>query len=166
MQADLRHFSVASAHPSDQVEDARALFREYGLFLKATQSCGYHNHDRFEEEIAALPAPYTSRNGGLLVAYQQAEAIACFAYRAAYVDAASVCELKRLYVRPSHRGQGLARKLVEQALNLAKALGYKHVILDTDVATMAGAQKLYLSLGFAEYKPREGTIAFLDRSLA
>ncbi len=149
-----------------EVEAARVLFREYGVFLKATQSCGYFSHDRFVEEIAALPEPYTTRQGGLLLAYREGVAVGCVAYRISPTEQVGEFEIKRLYVRPAARGQGLARTLVERVLAVLRAAGCRRVTLDTDVETMPGARELYLSLGFAEYREREGTIAFLDRTFA
>ena len=166
MQVALQWLSADAPSPPRAVDDVRELFAEYGLFLKETQSCGYFNHDRFVEEIAALPTPYTSRRGGMLVAYHEGVAAACIAYRVSPTEEPEVCEIKRLFVRPLLRGQGLARMLVEWVLEITRTAGYLRVTLDTDVATMPEALELYLKLGFAEYKQRAGTIAFIDRSLA
>ena len=58
-----------------------------------------------------------------------------------------VCEIKRLYVRPSARGLGLGRKLMNSILSHAKDMGAKRVLLDTGVYDTA-AQNLYGTLGF------------------
>ena len=59
------------------------------------------------------------------------------------------CEIKRLYVRPSARGLGLGRKLMESILSHARTNGATNVLLDTGVYDTA-AQGLYRSLGFRE----------------
>lgn len=41
------------------IEDTRSLFEEYGQFLLNTQSCGFFSYPKFQQEIAAFPAPYT-----------------------------------------------------------------------------------------------------------
>ncbi len=172
MQRDSTKFiirKIGDPHPGGdgdrQVEEARALFAEYGLFLKVTQSCEYFNYATFEGEIAALPKPYTSRRGDILLAYAGGEPIACIAFRVSFAEWPESCEIKRLYVRPACRGAGVARMLVLRMLEDAKAFGYRRAILDTDAAHMAGALKLYTTLDFAEYKARQGSIAFLERGL-
>ena len=62
------------------------------------------------------------------------------------------CELKRLYVPPSHRGRGIGRLLVIQAIKDAREIGYNRMRLDT-LPGMQPAQKLYRELGFKPIAP-------------
>ncbi len=165
MEFVIQRITDAPPEGLNQVEAARELFEEYGLFLKATQSCGYFDYATFTQEIEALPGPYTERNGNLLLVYADTTALACVAFRVSFAEGPRSCEIKRLYVRPGYRSAGLARTLVVRLLMEARAAGYTRAILDTDVEHMPGARELYTSLGFAEYKPRWGTIAFLERLL-
>lgn len=57
-----------------------------------------------------------------------------------------LCELKRLYLRPSARGLGLGRRLVEAILVFAKE-HYQGMYLET-IQEMQGAIQLYNRLGF------------------
>jgi ribosomal protein S18 acetylase RimI-like enzyme len=64
------------------------------------------------------------------------------------VDAATA-EVKRMYVRPSARGLGLGRALLQRLMADATTLGYEVARLET-AAFMAEAQSLYRSLGFTD----------------
>jgi len=121
---------------ADDVELVRTLFREYAGSLGVDLS-----FQGFEEELAALPAGYDV----LLVAGSEG----CVGVRP-FAD--GVCEMKRLYVRPSARGSGLGKALALAAIERARRLGYESMRLDT-MPAMVAAQALYESLGFVEIPP-------------
>jgi putative acetyltransferase len=87
---------------------------------------------------------YGPPRGGLLLAEIEGLPAACVALRP--LDA-TVCELKRLYVRSGYRGRGLGRLLAQAAFEAARRLGYGRIRLDTS-PEMQAAQRLYESLGF------------------
>jgi GNAT superfamily N-acetyltransferase len=68
---------------------------------------------------------------------------------------AATAELKRLYVRPAHRGAGLGRRLVNQVLADARSLGYQTVLLET-ADFMNDAHRLYRSVGFCDTERYDG----------
>lgn len=76
--------------------------------------------------------------------------------------------MKRLYVAPPGRGQGLGAALIAQLVHEATALGYSELVLDT-LPSMHQAQSLYAQAGFHPIPPYypspiQGT-AFLARHL-
>ena len=103
----------------------------------------------FEAWLDSLPGPYSPPGGRLLVVRCAGEPAGCVALRGLGDDAA---EVKRLYVRERFRGLGLARVLVQELIEIARAAGYARLRLDTH-KSMIPAQTLYRSFGFAEIAP-------------
>lgn len=66
----------------------------------------------------------------------------------------STAEVRRLYVRPSHRGRGLGRALLEALIEQVADAGYEHLRLNTGPHTEA-AHALYDDIGFASIPPYE-----------
>jgi GNAT superfamily N-acetyltransferase len=66
-----------------------------------------------------------------------------------------IAEIKRMYVRPSARGRGVGRKLLERLLDDAHVLGFRLVRLES-AAFMREAHALYRSFGFDSVAPYEG----------
>ncbi len=119
----------------------RLLFEEYRTWLGI--DLGFQ---RFEEELSSLPGDYGRPRGRLWLAMMGGEAAGCAAIRP---FGESDCEMKRLYVRPAHRGKGVGRRLASTAIEMAKELGYRRMLLDT-LASMTDAMRLYRALGFEE----------------
>ena len=62
------------------------------------------------------------------------------------------CELKRMYVRPSHRRSGIGSRLCDEAVSIARRLGYRAIRLDT-LDSLTAAKRLYESQGFRRIPP-------------
>ncbi len=65
----------------------------------------------------------------------------------------SVCELRKMYLAPSVRGQGFGRRLLERALTRARELGFERVVLET-ASVLRAAIALYERYGFRRYTPQ------------
>lgn len=125
-----------------QLEEVRALFLEYA------ESLGFGLwFQRFEKEVVGLPAMYAPPEGRLLLGTVGRKAAGCAGLRK---FESSIGEMKRLYVRPQFRGLGLGRRLAEQIVSEARAVGYQKLRLDTIVGKMDRAIQLYRQLGFVE----------------
>lgn len=91
-------------------------------------------------------------HGAWLVGWRGDEAVACGGVR---LLSPEVAEVKRMYVDPSARGGGLARRLVARLEEEAAALGARVVRLDTG-REMAPAVALYRSSGYREVDDYNG----------
>jgi ribosomal protein S18 acetylase RimI-like enzyme len=131
---------IRQATTGEEIEIARVLFREYAAWLQV-DLC----FQKFSEELANLPGLYAPPRGRLLLAWVDREAVACVGLRPL---AESVCEMKRLFVRPAFRGQKLGRRLALQVIADARSIGYASIVLDT-LSSMETALQLYERLGFA-----------------
>jgi putative acetyltransferase len=153
-------FTIIEALSPESVAQAKALFEEYAAGLPFSLC-----FQGFEAELASLPGRYAPPAGCLLLAVAGPGAVGCVALREIDGDASGrVCEMKRLYVRPSHRGAGVGLALCGELLGRARRLGYGRMKLDTS-GDMRAAQALYRALGFVpcdryNNDPLEDTLYF------
>jgi len=120
------------------------LFKEYASTL-GVDLC----FQDFERELKELPGEYSEPGGCILLASQDSALVGCVALRPL---SAGVCEMKRMYVRPTSRGQGVGRTLAQEVIAEATKRRYKKIRLDS-LPIMKEAQTLYRSLGFREIGP-------------
>jgi GNAT superfamily N-acetyltransferase len=130
---------------TDRDADAvRLLLVEYAASLSVDLA-----FQSFDDELAGLPGRYAPPGGALLIARVDDERIGCVGLRRLDEE---TCELKRLFVRPAHRGDGTGLRLVEEAVAEARRLAYRRLCLDT-IPGMERAQALYERMGFREIEP-------------
>jgi ribosomal protein S18 acetylase RimI-like enzyme len=135
---------IRQALGEEEITVARGLFREYEAEL-GMDLC----FQGFERELAGLPGDYAPPSGRLLLAWMDGQPVGCVALRRIKED---LCEMKRLYLKPSVRRDGAGRRLALALIQEARTQGYRRMRLDT-LPIMKAAVNLYHSLGFQSVAP-------------
>ena len=130
---------LIGAETPEHWKEARHLIERYAASLDFDL-----DFQDFVHELDSLPGDYGPPNGAFLLAQQNDRFVGCVALRKC---SDRTCEMKRLYVAPDQRNQGIGRSLVEAIITAAGSLGYERMLLDT-VPSMEAARTLYASLGF------------------
>jgi GNAT superfamily N-acetyltransferase len=100
----------------------------------------------------AGPAELSPPGGTFVVGYRSGQ-LACCGGVKALTD--RICEIKKMYVVPGLRGQGVARALLRELEDRARSLGYEVARLDTGPKQIR-ARGLYESEGYAEIEDFNG----------
>jgi GNAT superfamily N-acetyltransferase len=134
-------FTMRRARP----EDAAAVRRELAAYLDYIGDA--LDADGLDHDIAHWQDEYDGRTGVLLLVVDEGgEVVGTAAVR---VLEPGVAELKRMWLRPAARGQGLAQPLLDKCLDEGRRLGCQTMRLDSQ-AKLAAAVKLYRANGFRE----------------
>lgn len=135
---------IVDALAVNGLSHVRCLFEEYAASLGVDLF-----FQGFAEELATLPGSYAPPAGRLLLATQDDEIAGCVALRPLEP---AICEMKRLYVRPTYRSLGVGRMLAERVVQEARNAGYGCMRLDS-LPSMVAALSLYRQLGFRQITP-------------
>ena len=92
---------------------------------------------------------YVKPDGRLVLLFAADAAVGTVALRRLDRD---VAELKRMYVQRPHRGVGLGRALLSEAMATARAAGFRRIRLDSP-EFMTAAHGLYRANGFVDIAP-------------
>ena len=132
---------ILRAEAPEEIAAVRAIFLEYLQFVERYlgRDLSFQNTDK---EFADFPQTYDA----LFLAELSGDPVAACGVKP---FKPGICELKRLYCRPSARGYGTGLKLSKAALEQARTLGYKQIYLDTDHG-LTHANAIYESLGFQD----------------
>jgi len=122
-----------------QVGQVRELFEEYWASFGFTPC-----FQNFGAEVAGLPGKYSPPGGRLALATIAGVPAGCAALRP--IDGER-CEAKRLYVRPTFRGSGVGRALIDWVISEARSAGYREMVGDT-MPVMERALEMYARMGF------------------
>ena len=103
-----------------------------------------------DADIKDIESSYFDRGGTFCVLEAQDGSI-IGAYGLYPMDE-QTCELRKMYLDKAHRGKGLGKFLLEDALSKARKFGFESMILET-ASVLKEAIALYKSYGFVEYNP-------------
>jgi len=130
---------VIEVDPRDAT--ARGCLEQYYAELQRRFPGGFEVSRSRDPDAEDMIAP----RGAFLVALSDGVPVGCVGLK----GGEEFAEIKRLWVSPSARGMGLARRLMSAAEARAKALGISVLRLDTNSA-LPEASALYLKTGWRE----------------
>ena len=141
----MERVKIIVAQDAEQFEEGKKLMLEYAETL-GFSLC----FQGFDKELANLDTIYAQPKGILLLLENELKHYnGCVGIK--YI-AEGTCELKRLYVQHTLKGQGFGKKLLHEAFKYAQKLGYKKMVLDT-LPTMKTAISMYEKEGFRQITP-------------
>lgn len=131
---------------------AAATIHDLTIWLKLRQELWPHCHEK--KHIEEINNYLSSDKKSAFLAYKDNTAIGFLecSLRYDYVEGASnspTAYLEGIYVAKSYRKEGIAKKLLEQAILWAKEQGCNEIGSDTNIANQASIA-MHLALGFSE----------------
>jgi putative acetyltransferase len=130
---------IASNADGERIEAlVYSVLKEYGLPPEP---------DGMDADLRDIETHYLQRGGVFWVIVQEDEQIIGTVGLSPLKE--SVVELRKMYLAPEARGQGLGKRLLTQAIDEARRLGFRRIELDT-ASRLEVAIRLYRSFGFQE----------------
>jgi putative acetyltransferase len=122
-------------------DEVRTLVAELNAVLLELTPPEHCHHLTVEQMADADTTVFVARDGGA--------AVACGALKR---HEGGIGEVKRMYTRPSHRGQRIGEQIVARIEAMARAEGLKRLVLETGDRHYA-AWKVYERSGFTRCGP-------------
>ena len=138
-----------------QAEEAYAIVAEYYEAVEVM----------VREDEAEFRAKYFGPGAGIWLARDGA-VVGCIALRP-LKEIAGCGEVKRLYVKPEYRGQGIAERLLEALEAYARESGYEAIYLDSK-DDLKAALRFYARHGYADcerYNENPQATVFMRKGL-
>lgn len=140
--SSLRRDRIVFEEKDPRHEDARYCLGEYYAELALRFEKGFDVSLSRDPDASDMKRP----RGAFMVAISDGLPIGCVGVKG---SGGEVAEIKRLWVAPSARGLGLAKRLMTAAENTARELSIKVLRLDTNSA-LSEAEQLYRRTGWDE----------------
>jgi putative acetyltransferase len=150
--------SITIRSEDPRQDDVRELIAELNTTLLALTPPEFVFHMTAEEMARPDTTVFVARDDG--------KAVACGALRR---HEAGIGEVKRMYTRPSHQGQGLGGRILAEVETLARREGLTRLVLETGDRHVA-AWRVYERSGFSrcgavlDY-PDSGYSVFYEKAL-
>jgi len=138
----LSHLTIRPATNNDLDAIANLVFsvlREFGLEPDPSAT---------DADLEDIEANYLQR-GGLFEVIEDPDGNLVGSVGVFPIDE-NICELRKMYFVPAIRGLGLGGYVLERAINEAKELGFRRMVLETSSKLLA-ANRLYLHFGFQPF---------------
>lgn len=153
-------YQIRRAGPADHAGVVRELAAYFRFLGEEVDPSG------LDHDVADWQAEYDGAAGVMLIVVDPAgEVVGTAAVRRL---APAVTELKRMWLRPDHRGRGIAARLMDRVLDEARSLGGCVLRLDSE-ARLAAAVRLYRRYGFqeiADYNGNPRANVWMERRIA
>ncbi|MEO1349890.1 MAG: GNAT family N-acetyltransferase [Cyanobacteria bacterium J06635_15] len=140
MQANYRDFLIRSWHPSDRELAARVVaqvLQEYGLAWEPTGS---------DRDVVEVEACYWAIGGEFWVIEEAGQLIGTAGYQPIKRGNNAV-EIRKMYLMPSARGQGLGKFLLGKLEEAIATRGYQQIWIET-ASVLQQAVQLYETQGY------------------
>ncbi len=131
--------------------DVRIIAREYIAWVYERypdEAKAYFTGQNIEKQLNGLLTIFCPPKADCLLARRDDEAAGMVMMKP---KSDHICEMNRMYVRPTARGHGLGKALVAELLGTARNLGYRQMMLAA-AARHHESLPLYRSFGFVEDK--------------
>jgi putative acetyltransferase len=142
--------SESSAGPQFLIQSIQAE-AHWSVFESLLRTYAQHDLDQphlssIWQDLEDLPARYGAPNGAaVLLCLPDLSPVGCGALAATRLQ--NACEIKRLYISPTYRGQGGSKILIQALMEKARLDGYHQAVLSTWQTNTSGLA-LYKSMGF------------------
>lgn len=131
-------FTIRPYEPEDRpgvINAIKSVYDEYRYEI---------DFDTFDRDLADILSAYQDSGGEFWVLTEEATVVGMIGVIPTEGD---TCELRRLYLIKSYRGQGWGSKLVQRLVDWAREHGFRRIVLWSDVLFDA-AHRLYVKHGF------------------
>lgn len=129
--------------PGDE-EDVFRIVKEvlagYGLSTNPKET---------DADLRDIQASYLSEGGAFRILECDGQIAGSYGL---FPTSLQTCELRKMYLLPKLKGRGLGKKMMEDALRIAKDLGFVEMTLETN-SCLKEALGLYKKFGFMEFTP-------------
>ncbi len=147
---------VTVANETEHSLQIREIFWEYLQWMNANvykeYGVKFDIQAKIDDDMATL-AKFMRPKGCLLLGLEGGQAAGIICMQELYGETG---EIRRLYVCPEFRHNGLGRALIERMLEEASKIGYRKIRLDS-ARFMVDAHRLYRSAGFREIEAYPGS---------